>query len=228
MKPIKHTCPICNVEFNGRATRIYCSRLCSLKAPKTAWNKGTTGVSPGKPKNGTDKTCAHCAKIFYTPACYPDAQFCSMECYHLSRWSGSRKQIRQCTICKTEFEVTEAVDKLTCSDVCKKSQKRLTNAGDKSTFWRGGKATPYGFEWKTIREAAKDRDGHKCVLCDSVDRIQVHHKNPYRYSKSHALDNLITLCRSCHSKEELLVNKHSAGGLKARWPEKEINGDTPQ
>jgi 5-methylcytosine-specific restriction endonuclease McrA len=51
------------------------------------------------------------------------------------------------------------------------------------------------------------------VLCDSVKILNVHHKIPYRYSKSHALENLITLCRSCHSKEELLVNKEFAAAL---------------
>lgn len=215
MKPIKHICPVCNGNFVGRVTRIYCSRTCFLKAPKTAWNKGTVGVSPGKPKTGTEKTCGHCAKTFYTPACYPNAQFCSMTCYHLTRWGGSRKQVRQCTICQSDFVVTDRVNKLTCSERCKTEQKRLTNAGDKSNFWRGGKTPPYGFEWKAIKEAAKARDGHKCVICESVDRLQVHHKNPYRYSKSHAMDNLVTLCRCCHSREELLVNPHVVAVLDA-------------
>ena len=228
MKAIKHICPICTAEFTGRESKIYCCRACYLKAPRQpSWNKGTVGVSPGKQKNGTQKSCGHCNKDFYTPASYPNAKFCSMDCYHASRWNGTRKEIRKCTICKSDFEVSASVEKLTCSDICKKAQKRLTNAGEKSNFWRGGKARAYGPEWKIIRDAAWLRDGYKCVICGSVDRIQVHHKIPYRYCKSHDLDNLITLCRKCHSKEELLVNKQYADGLKARWPEKDSTVDKP-
>jgi 5-methylcytosine-specific restriction endonuclease McrA len=57
-------------------------------------------------------------------------------------------------------------------------------------------------------------------LCSSTDRIQVHHIDPYRYSKSHALSNLMTLCRRCHSKEELKINQRSRAGLLLRWSQK--------
>lgn len=74
---------------------------------------------------------------------------------------------------------------------------------------------PYNQEWKTIRRLAVERDGAKCALCGSTDRIQVHHIVPYRYSHSHDLENLVTLCRSCHSKEEYKANPKTVEVLKA-------------
>lgn len=51
-----------------------------------------------------------------------------------------------------------------------------------------------------------ERDGFKCVMCGSTDRLQVHHKdgngrNKPKEQQNHDLDNLITLCAVCHIKE---------------------------
>jgi hypothetical protein len=66
-------------------------------------------------------------------------------------------------------------------------------------------------EWKRRRQAILDRDGHKCVICSSKDRVVVHHrqyvfikasqrfKDPWDYSDS----LLITLCTSCHERGHL-------------------------
>ncbi len=42
---------------------------------------------------------------------------------------------------------------------------------------------------------AKLRDGLKCRKCDARSNLQVHHT---KGMKSHALSNLLTLCRTCH------------------------------
>ena len=48
------------------------------------------------------------------------------------------------------------------------------------------------------------RDGYKCVLCNSIKRIHVHHKDESRKlgknKINNNLDNLITLCFVCHLK----------------------------
>lgn len=36
----------------------------------------------------------------------------------------------------------------------------------------------------------------------------VHHIIPFRISRSHSLDNLICLCKPCHSKEEAKITDH--------------------
>jgi 5-methylcytosine-specific restriction endonuclease McrA len=51
-----------------------------------------------------------------------------------------------------------------------------------------------------LRSFILERDGHKCSECGySSNSLCVHHKD--RNPKNNSLDNLITLCKSCHSKE---------------------------
>lgn len=51
---------------------------------------------------------------------------------------------------------------------------------------------------KTIREVVRERDGELCRLCGSNSRVEIHHKIPYIFGGTHDLENLITLCKSCH------------------------------
>jgi HNH endonuclease len=43
------------------------------------------------------------------------------------------------------------------------------------------------------------RDGEKCAYCNTVDRLQIHHKN--RNTADNRLENLALACPSCNSKE---------------------------
>jgi hypothetical protein len=53
-------------------------------------------------------------------------------------------------------------------------------------------------EWKTLRNAALVRDGHRCRLCDSSHRLEVHHRR-YRVPWSRGtVQDLTVLCRGCH------------------------------
>lgn len=76
--------------------------------------------------------------------------------------------------------------------------------------WQGG-ITPINkvristFKWKQIRRQVYKRDNWTCQRCHKkgFPVLQCHHKIPYRISKDDSLDNLITLCRSCHTKEDM-------------------------
>lgn len=82
--------------------------------------------------------------------------------------------------------------------------------------WRSD-PNDYGPNWPRQREAARARDGYRCVLCGTAEtpgrEHDVHHKKPFRsfgyipgfnhnYRQANALDNLVTLCRSCHQRVE--------------------------
>lgn len=79
----------------------------------------------------------------------------------------------------------------------------------------------YGPDWERIKSAVRQRDGFRCQVCglpESPDRRHdVHHKLPFRQFASHReanrLDNLTTLCVSCHRKAEasLLMRSGLAG-----------------
>ena len=103
---------------------------------------------------------------------------------------------------------------------------RTRYIGDKSHLWRGGASEDRGKHtgnWNTVRVHALIRDNHVCVICGSKNRLGVHHKIPYRYVKEHVLDNLITLCRSCHSKEEIKINPYVQRSL--IWGTKIVGSD---
>ncbi|RJP52287.1 MAG: DUF1998 domain-containing protein, partial [Anaerolineaceae bacterium] len=87
----------------------------------------------------------------------------------------------------------------------------------------------YGPDWPKIRERVRTRDGFRCQICGlpengpSTDlrtgrQHDIHHKIPFRNFKTqngidlalaHRLDNLITLCSSCHRKAEQNVRMRS-------------------
>ncbi len=84
----------------------------------------------------------------------------------------------------------------------------------------------YGPNWETQRQAALARDGHRCQQCNSAQPpLHVHHLRPFRefgyardenenYKLANELDNLITLCPSCHRRVESVNRTRSAlGGL---------------
>ncbi len=87
----------------------------------------------------------------------------------------------------------------------------------------------YGPEWTQVRDAARARDGHRCRQCGAPEREgrvhDVHHIRPFREfgyvpgqnrfdREANALDNLITLCATCHHRAEAARGTRTAlGGL---------------
>jgi 5-methylcytosine-specific restriction endonuclease McrA len=208
-KKVPIQCEHCLTPFLARKGTRFCSPECrriNKPAPK---NKGTA--------IRVISQCEVCATSFETipgRAKRPQAKYCSRKCYLIARWGEtSHKETRQCVICEQEFVVYPSSNKTTCGKQCEWILRSRTYQGEKSNFWRGGKMTPYNGVWRERRQAARERDGYKCVLCGSTDRIQVHHIVPYRYSHSHELSNLVTLCRSCHSREEIKVNQARCDAL---------------
>lgn len=59
--------------------------------------------------------------------------------------------------------------------------------------------TPEGEQWEEQRCAALERDGYRCVRCGSTEAIAVHHKIARRHGGTDDLDNLETLCLTCHA-----------------------------
>jgi len=87
----------------------------------------------------------------------------------------------------------------------------------------------YGPNWEAQRTAARARDGHRCRRCGAPEREgrehDVHHLTPFRvfgyvpgkndfHKIANRLDNLITLCASCHRQAERARGTRGAlGGL---------------
>lgn len=51
--------------------------------------------------------------------------------------------------------------------------------------------------WQELREKIVQRDGGRCVFCDSKDRLQIHHRT-YERIYNEGESDLHTLCGKCH------------------------------
>ncbi|MCS7056268.1 MAG: DEAD/DEAH box helicase [Thermoflexales bacterium] len=80
-----------------------------------------------------------------------------------------------------------------------------------------GLPNDYGPNWEQQRQAARARDGYRCAICGKPEsphqQHHVHHRRPFRsfgyvrgendfYLQANDLDNLMTVCPSCHAKIE--------------------------
>ena len=75
----------------------------------------------------------------------------------------------------------------------------------------------YGDDWFKIRLLVYKRDNWVCQNCGlkmnhKTGAHDIHHKIPFLLSFDNSLENLITLCRSCHIKEEAKIIKKLKGG----------------
>jgi DEAD/DEAH box helicase domain-containing protein len=87
----------------------------------------------------------------------------------------------------------------------------------------------YGPSWPDASRGARARDGHRCRQCGAPEREgrahDVHHLRPFREfgylpgenrndRQANTLDNLVTLCSTCHHRAEAARGARSAlGGL---------------
>ena len=55
-------------------------------------------------------------------------------------------------------------------------------------------------EWRKLSKQARQRDQGECTLCGSTNRVGAHHRIHRREGGPDTLENLISLCASCHRK----------------------------
>jgi len=63
-----------------------------------------------------------------------------------------------------------------------------------------GTNTRYGENWTEKRDEIRRRDGERCALCGSQDKIEIHHVRKHKQGKEHHPERMIALCASCHRK----------------------------
>lgn len=63
-------------------------------------------------------------------------------------------------------------------------------------------------EWMKLSRTIRKRDNYTCQYCEKSPAYDVHHIFPKRIKIDNHPDNLITLCKSCHTKVEHLTTKY--------------------
>lgn len=81
------------------------------------------------------------------------------------------------------------------------------------------------YDWSTIRYLILERDNYICQHCDtkkSKRELEVHHIIPRCKGGSDKLDNLITLCTTCHKKETKKLLEEINSGPRPKYESKII------
>jgi len=102
-----------------------------------------------------------------------------------------------------------------------KRKMGLSHKGEKHWNWQGGKNPEMATRlqsksWEETRKRVYARDNWHCHICGKHCQrkdVQCHHIVPYRVTQDDTDDNLITLCRSCHRREEWAYYKKLKGQI---------------
>jgi 5-methylcytosine-specific restriction endonuclease McrA len=125
-------------------------------------------------------------------------------------------EIRQCNTCGNDYKARKRNNRY-CSRECFELAHKENMRGESNPSYIDGRSykSTYnaGSEWHEIRVEVYKRDDYTCQSCGikcvsksttmqypnlSTRIIQCHHIEPYAMSQDNSLDNLITLCISCH------------------------------
>lgn len=206
------TCKGCGTEFyDSKSRRAYCDD-CDPNA----------GAHNGNWSDATETaTCDRCGGSFSYYPSNKDGTYCS-DCVEDADGllpenpsePGERISVR-CEHCGTDLTVvpSRAADQrygVFCTLECYGEWLSEHVVGSDHHQWEGG-AFDYGQRWWRIRRRALERDGYECQHC-GADRDElgrnpdVHHIEPVRsfdrLEDAHTMDNVVTLCRSCHRRAE--------------------------
>lgn len=209
------TCLQCGKKFHPNKTeRKYCSRKCSAETQRRTRICPQCGKEffPGKENSRycshqcakksrfhPPRICAQCGKEFNLSNS-KRGKYCSRECS-----AKSQRNIRKnCAHCGQTIVSSDSTRKF-CDAAC--------YFASKYPGWEPGlprRTRYYGRNWNAQRIHAIIRDNYTCQRCHVIldsPNINVHHKTPFDsfnkdWLSANKLDNLISLCRSCHTKVE--------------------------
>lgn len=211
-------CDWCGETFrrplSNMAKHNFCSKECS-----NAWQR--SGVAPKGEQHHqytqVQARCDYCGKMFSRrPHKIKAAKhhYCSRECSLLA--SSKRMNIElkgshvPCETCGKPVYRTpchlKRESKTFCSFDCRSLWYSENFSGPNSPQYKHGLSSSmrYGREWPAISRRIQARDGNKCVVCGSKERLVAHHVIPvYEWrspEEAHEEWNLITLCGSCHGR----------------------------
>ena len=126
---------------------------------------------------------------------------------------------RECKNCGGEFSTTATEDYQHCSRGCflEAHSDRMTGKGNPAYIDGSTKEKRCyrGPHWAKTRKKVYERDNYTCQRCgvkcisrkafngeNGEKLIQAHHINGYESPDSNTMDNLVTLCASCHGEVE--------------------------
>lgn len=201
-------CADCGDEFyDPKSRRTYCDDCYSESGEKNGNYSGAKEPSECRicgsefeyyPSDKDGNYCSGClseATGLLPDSATPDASELEVDCKNCST-----------TLQRYPAEVEDAEYGCFCDLSCYGEWLSENVVGDDHHQWEGGEFA-YGESWWKVRRAALSRDDYECQSCgveaDQLERRpDVHHIKRVRafdnVENAHKLENVVTLCRSCH------------------------------
>ena len=184
------TCPDCGDQRYARKDYVrskigLCRSCASMRGSKAP-----------KPKRGFDKSCKYCSQSFYVCPCESDSKFCSRDCANSSK-RIYKKEKKICKECANTFEFSLKPFSNSNGNYCSLKCRNNSYARINGYGYKGHRP-----RWTSVRKTFLKKNQF-CFSCGvSKVKLHIHHIIPYRICKNNEIENLVTLCPSCHSKEE--------------------------
>ena len=210
-------------EVDGYEQKNYfCGKECESSFKSREW----VGENHPSWDGGKVRTyCEECGSQYMVIQSEEDSsKYCSRDCVYKAQ--SVEKEGYDCVNCETtvkRYPYNVKCDNVVCSDECLKEHFSDNRRGEGNPQWQGGRFEYYGPNWPEQREKTLERDNHSCQECDMTrdkhyqnydEDLHVHHKVPRRQiinkeeptieqsELANSLDNLVTVCKSCHRKLE--------------------------
>ncbi len=154
-------------------------------------------------------SCLICNRDFQIPYIHRKAiKTCCKYCQELKiSWAKNKGKYRLCKVCNKPIWCQPRKTHEYCSKQCKNLAVTIYSWKRNSTMPYTGKKKYYGPNWLMQRRRARKRDQYKCQICGIHEKeygqeLSVHHNKPFVYfefyEEANRLQNLISLCESCH------------------------------
>lgn len=207
-----------------RYSNVYCSRKCRRGTYRRGATRQCQTCSKPFYLFPSQTTADDRAGLFCSRKCYT-SEYRSKKVTGLKRNAATRARIsaakkgrpstkrlppltftcEQCGALTTRPRIGRYVRRF-CSTAC--WYEWLRDDPKRNHLWKGGYEPYYGPNWREQARQARERDGQCCQSCGKYPRkhsLEVHHIVPFRdfpsWREANDLSNLVTLCKSCHSKD---------------------------
>lgn len=220
------TCIYCNNEFlvsPRKLSQRFCSNKCANRF--NGQHNRNNGWKHALYRLQTF-TCQQCGKEFSARSMKSlTRKYCSSQCSGTAR--GPQQTClkgpaipRTCKQCGKEFTTQFTRKRDFCSDKC----YRKFSTGENHPRWKGDarvKKDPRDFRWIRLARKIRKRDSYTCQHCGKYQKgrpaLHVHHIIPRKLFGSNlqsadSPSNLISLCSSCHTKEENRLRRENKKG----------------
>lgn len=211
-------CQVCGKPFGENRTRFNArGKTCSAKC----------GYELRKRTLRPKRQCNHCDEWYYPIGANSNrTKYCSMKCFNAVRGRRIAWIFVKCMRCACLFRRTQAAVNRVKRSFCSNDCRNQFFVGENHQWFRGGSDPNRGSQWLKLAREIRNRDGHQCRRCgtteaDNKQRLSVDHVRPWRSFKDKAdanhPDNLVALCRSCHTFKTVTVERAWLRGDVLAW-----------